>query len=161
LQKAGQGLDGSFVTYIRRRNENTMVDAAPPPVITQEVRIVDANGHARILLSAKDGIPTIVLLRDDGTAALTARTDQAGRPAVTLANPSPTGPSAALEIDDKGAHVKFDRPGGASAYLFLNNAGASGVVLIDAKGRRRLDTMIGADGAPTIQKLGEDGGPLP
>ena len=137
------------------------MDALPPPIVTQQVSIVDAQGHPRILLSAKSGVPTIVLLRDDGTPAITARTDVAGRPAITLANPLATGPVAALEIDDKGAHVKFDRPGGASAYLFLNNGGGSGVVLIDTTGRRRLDAEVTADGATKIERIGNDGKPLP
>jgi hypothetical protein len=138
------------------------MDAPPAPaIVTRHISIVDAAGRPRILLSAEDGVPTIILLRDDGKPAMTARTDPAGRPAVTLANPLATGPTAALEIDDKGAHVKFDRPGGASAYLFLNNAGGSGTVLIDAAGKRRLDAQVTADGASKIERLGDDGKPLP
>ncbi len=87
--------------------------------------------------------------------------DTAGRPAVSLANPISGGPSATMEIDDKGAHVKFDRPGGASSYLFLNNAGGSGMVLIDPKGRRRLEATVASDGTSTITQLDEDGKPLP
>ena len=138
-----------------------MQAAPPPPVVTQEVRIVDASGHPRILLSAGDGTPTIVLLDVDGKPAMTARTDAAGRPAITLANPHADGPAAALEIDDKGAHVKFDRPGGASAYLFLNNAGGSGTVLIDAKGKRRLVATVAADGTVALDRLDTAGRPLP
>jgi len=138
------------------------MDATPTPaIIAQQISIVDAQGHPRILLSALDGVPTIVMLRADGTPAMTARTDAAGRPALTLTNPLATGPSAALEIDDKGAHVKFDRPGGASAYLFLNNAGGSGTVLIDNGGERRLEAEVTPEGAVRIEKPGDDEKPLP
>ncbi|TPK78113.1 hypothetical protein [Mesorhizobium sp. B2-4-17] len=139
------------------------MNSLPPsqPVITEEVRIVDAQGHPRILLSAWDGVPTIVLLNPDGKPAMTARTDASGRPAVTLANPLASGPGVVLEIDDKGAHVKFDRPGGASAYLFLNNQGGSGTVLIDTEGRRRLQATVSVDGDAKIEQLGPDGKPLP
>jgi hypothetical protein len=102
-----------------------MADPPPPSIATQEIRIVDAQGRPRILLSARDGTPTILLLRDDGKPGANVTLDAAGRPMVTLTNPLPPGPTAALGIDDK----KFDRPGGASAYLFLNNVGGSGVVL--------------------------------
>ena len=139
-----------------------MTDLPPPqPVTTQEVRIVDAQGKPRILLSAKDGTPVIVLLRDDGKPGASMKLDDAGRPSVTLANPNPAWPTAALEIDDKGTHVKFDRPGGASSYLFLNNAGTSGVVLIDTAGKRRIDVMVNPDGTSRIERLDKDGKPQP
>ncbi|WP_323992108.1 hypothetical protein [Nguyenibacter sp. L1] len=80
---------------------------------------------------------------------------------MTLSNPDPTWPSAALAIDDKGAHVKFDRPGGASSYLFLNNAGGSGMVLIDAAGKRRIGMTVTPDGKTKVERLGDDGKPLP
>jgi hypothetical protein len=139
------------------------MQAAPPPevVSARELRIVDDRGQTRILLSAKSGAPTILLLGADGKATLTAQTDAAGRPAVTLANPLATGPTAVIEIDAKGAHVKFDRPGGASAYLFLNNQGMSGTVLIDAAGRRRFQATVAADGTSRIERLDESGKPLP
>jgi len=129
-----------------------MQDAPPAtPVTTQEVRIVDAHGHPRIVLSAKNGQPSIVLLRKDSSAGATVALDADDRPAITLTNPDPAGPVAALEIDDKGAHVKFDKPDGASSYLFLNNGGASGVVLIDGKGVRRASVVLSADGKLSIE----------
>jgi hypothetical protein len=122
---------------------------------------VDAQGKPRILISAKDGTPTIVLLRADGETGASVALDVDGRPAVKLSNPVAGGPVAALEIDDKGAHVKFDRKGGASAYLFLNNLGGSGVVLIDPAGKRRLDAIVAPDGKTTIERVGDDGKALP
>lgn len=124
----------------------------PPPIVTQEVRIVDAQGRPRILLSASSGKPLFVMLRDDGQIGTEVALDEAGRPSVSLANPDPNGPTATLAVDDKGAHVKFDRPGGASSYLFLNNAGGSGVVLIDTKGVRRLQATVDADGITQIER---------
>ena len=124
----------------------------PPPIVTQEVRIVDAQGRPRILLSASSGRPVLVMLREDGQTGTEVALDEAGRPSVSLANPDPNGPTATLAVDDKGAHVKFDRPGGASSYLFLNNAGGSGVVLIDTKGVRRLQATVDADGITQIER---------
>jgi hypothetical protein len=36
------------------------MDATAPPIVTPEVRIVDEQGHLRLLLSAKDGIPKYI-----------------------------------------------------------------------------------------------------
>ncbi|WP_206240608.1 hypothetical protein [Novosphingobium terrae] len=130
------------------------MQAAPPaPVVTQEIRVTDAQGHARIVLSARDGTPTIQLLRGDDTPGATISLDAAGRPAIRLANPAPNAPTASLEIDDKGAHVKFDRPGGASSYVFLNNAGGSGIVLIDARGARKAGIVLAPDGTISLQGI--------
>ena len=133
----------------------------PPPIVTQEIQIVDDQGHLRLLLSAKSGSPVIELLKVDGQSNVVVTLDAVGRPSIKLSNPDAGGPSAALEVDDKGAHVKFDRPGGASSYLFLNNAGGSGIVLLDAKGVRRLDALITADGTAKIERFGSDGKVLP
>jgi hypothetical protein len=83
-----------------------------------------------------------------------------GIPAVKLANPDLKGPTAALAVDDKGTHVKFDRPGGESSYLFLNNAGESGVVFVDANGGR-LSVLVGPDNNAKIERFGSDGKPIP
>jgi len=129
--------------------------------MTQEIRIVDEQGQTRLVLSAKGSGPTIQILRKDGRAGASITLDATDRPGLTLSNPDPALPTAALEIDDKGAHVKFDRPGGSSSYLFLNNAGGSGVVLIDSTGKRRVDVTVAADGSSTIERFGNDGKPLP
>lgn len=130
-----------------------MHDAPPAPLVTQEIRVTDAQGHPRILISAKDGVPTIQLLRGDDTPGATISLDAEGRPAIRLANPSPASPTASLEIDDKGAHVKFDRPGGASSYVFLNNAGGSGMVLLDTKGQRKASLVLAPDGTMSVEGI--------
>ena len=127
----------------------------PPPIVTQEVRIVDASGQPRIVMSAETGNPTIQLFRDDGTAGATLQLNAAGRPALTLSNPVPDEPNAAIEIDDKGAHVKFGGKGDASSYLFLNNAGGSGVVLVDVAGTRRFEAVVAPDGTTTLRGIND------
>jgi hypothetical protein len=100
------------------------------------------------------------LLQTNGAPSVEVLLDSTGHPAVKLANPDLKGPTAALAVDDKGTHVKFDRPGGASSYLFLNNAGESGVVFVDANGVRRLNVLVGPDNDAKIERFGSDGKPI-
>jgi hypothetical protein len=134
--------------------------ASPLPVITDEIKIVDSQDHPRIIMSARSGNPVIQLLETNGAIGMEVLLDSTGRPAVKLANPDSKGPTAVLEVDDKGTHVLFDRPGGASSYLFLNNAGASGVVLVDSNGVRRLDVLVGSDNNVKMEQFGADGKPI-
>ena len=124
---------------------------------TDELQIVDALGRPRLLLSAKSGAAMIRLIGEDGNVGAEITLGSDGRPSVKLGNSDTGGPTAWFEVDDKGAHVKFDRPGGASSYLFLNNAGASGVVLIDNHGVRRLNAVLNADGDSRVEQFGADG----
>jgi hypothetical protein len=136
------------------------MDSTTRPIVTQQIEIVDNHGVPRLVLSAKSGSPMIQLLQPDGAAGVEVSLDANGRPAIKLASPDPSGLSAALEVDDKGAHVKFDRPGGASSYFFLNNAGGSGVVFLDTKGVRRLNLLVGSDGVATIERFDLEGKPI-
>jgi hypothetical protein len=135
--------------------------ASPLPVITDEIKIVDSQGQPRIVMSARSGNPVIQLFETNGAIGMEVLLDSTGRPAVKLANPDLKGPTAVLEVDDKGTHVLFDRPGGASSYLFLNNAGASGVVLVDSNGMRRFAVLVGSDNNVKMEQFGADGKPIP
>ena len=127
---------------------------------TEELQIVDGQGRPRLLLSAQSGAAMIRLIGEDGTVGAEITLGSDGRPSVKLGNPDAGGPTASFEVDDKGAHVKFDRPGGASSYLFLNNAGGSGLVLIDDHGVRRLNAVLNADGDSRVERFAADGKPL-
>ena len=131
------------------------------PLVTREIRLVDSSGKTRILLSTRADVPSIQLLQPNGVVGLSAILDEAGRGSVSIHNPDATGPSVALEIDDKGSHVKFDRPGGASAYLFLNNSGQSGIVFLDALGKRRFNIQVHTNGDVIVQRLDDNGDPIP
>ncbi|MEO8524188.1 MAG: hypothetical protein ABI460_05685 [Caldimonas sp.] len=137
------------------------MDAVPPQFVTEEMRIVDAEGRLRILLSARSGIPVFALMHSDGRTGVKLALSVDGHPSITLLNPDSTGPAASLEVDGKGAHVKFDGAGGASSYVFLNNAGGSGLVLIDAFGRRRLNATVDSKGITSVEAFAADGKPAP
>jgi hypothetical protein len=131
------------------------------PLDTRELRIVDASGTPRIVLTAESGQPAFRVLGEDGTAMVSIALDSGGRASLKLINRDAKLPTASIEIDDKEAHVKFDKPGGASSYLFLNNAGESGVVLIDKSGARRLDILLPANGDAVVRRFGSSGQPVP
>jgi hypothetical protein len=145
MAQSGADQDGP-----KRRN---VVRKQPTPVVTNEIRLVDAAGKTRLLLSIQSGLPIVQLLSEDGTPGLSASLDAAGHGSMKLHNSAARGPDAAIEIDDKGAHVKIDRSGGSSAYLFLNNAGESGAVLIDNHGKRRINMLVKEDGSSAIERF--------
>ena len=130
-------------------------------ISAQTLSIVDGNGRPRLVMSVEKGLPMLAILREDGNAAMTMGTDADGRPQISLANPNPSGPRAVFELDPKGAHLRFERPGGASAYMFLNDQGGSGVVLIDQAGARRFHATLAADGSVSTDGVADLGkGPL-
>jgi hypothetical protein len=157
--RLGTAKDAGAVSQQNRSEAN--MHPSPSPVITDEIKIVDSQGHPRIIMSAKSGNPVIRMLQANGMPSVEVLLDSTGHPAVRLANPDLKGPTAALAVDDKGTHVKFDRPGGASSYLFLNNAGESGVVFVDANGVRRLNVLVGLDNDAKVERFGSDGKPIP
>lgn len=131
------------------------------PIVSTEVRIVDDQGKTRLILSAKSGLPVVTMLGGNGAVRLSMSVNESDYGSIKINNPNPAGPVAALELDDKGAHVKFDRPGGASSYLFLNDAGESGTVFLDANGKRRLNLLVTVDGQAQITRFDEQQRPLP
>lgn len=131
------------------------------PTRIRELNIVDEHGRVCMTLSASDQIPAVDLLDSSGEKRITMSVDKRGYGAVRLSNPNLSGPVVSVEIDDKGAHVKFDRPGGAASYLFLNNSGGSGVVLIDSKGLRRLDMMVDPSGETKFRRYDKSSSATP
>lgn len=126
----------------------------------RELTIVDAEGRPRMRLSAASKLPTFEMLTDKGTVALEITLDETNHPSIALKNPD-GGSTASLAVDPKGAHVKFDRPGGASSYLFLNDEGVSGVVLLDKDGKRRYELLLNSDSSVTVRRFDDAGNPLP
>jgi hypothetical protein len=127
---------------------------------TTELTIVDQLGHPRIRLSAAAKQPTLQMLNDKGAVALQVSLDESSHPSIALVNPD-GGSTASLAVDPKGAHVKFDRPGGASSYLFLNDEGVSGVVLVDKSGKRRYELLLNDDSTVTTRRFDDAGNPIP
>ena len=77
--------------------------------------------------ASKSGSPIIKMLRTNGQSSFEVALDSTGRPSMKLSNPASAGPTATLEVVETGTHVRFIRPTGGANYLFLNNAGVSGI----------------------------------
>jgi hypothetical protein len=129
-------------------------------VVTRELKLVDSEGHVRILLTTDRDQPVVRMFRGDGKPAMVLALDGNGNPSVQLHNPN-GGASAILEIDDKGTHLKMDHPGGASIYLFLNDAGVSGLVLEDQNGKKRYEILKEVNTEASVTRLDAQGKPLP
>jgi hypothetical protein len=93
---------GSWVAIVLRSEHGEVSEAnmhpSPLPVITDEIKIVDSQGHPRIIMSARAGNPVIQLLETNGAIGMEVLLDSTGRPAVKLANPDLKGPTAVLEV---------------------------------------------------------------
>jgi hypothetical protein len=135
--------------------------AIPPHISTSELRIVDPAGNVRLVLASAAEGPSVRLLSSDGVARAALALGSSDQPSLKLLSPDPSQPSAALEVDDKGVHVRFDRPAGGASYVFLNNEGASGVVLIDTNGVRRLEAVLAPNGEPIVRRFDVGGQAMP
>nr|WP_174506708.1 hypothetical protein [Acinetobacter sp. Marseille-Q1620] len=122
----------------------------------RELEIVDENDQPRIRLSVDNGRPAIQLLQENGAIAGHIEIDKSGYPNIQLLSTPDKTLSLRLEVDSKGMHLKFDHQNGASNYLFLNNAGTSGLVMIDSQSRRRFAATVTAQGEVNIDSGNED-----
>jgi hypothetical protein len=146
---AGTAAIVSYVTTQKRVSASFTIDK----LRTQRFEFVDSEGRSYLSISSSAQGSRVELRDGSGQARLGLLLDPQGRPAVRLSNPDTAGPTASLEIDDKGTHVKFDRPGGASSYVFLNNEGGSGLVSLDGKGQRKLQLLVNAAGETQFQRF--------
>lgn len=134
------------------KNDSVAAAAKQGEITLHAINIVNDSGKVVMTLSTANQSPVLRLLDVNGKPELTISLNQSGFSSIKLENPNVADPRAVLEIDDKGAHVKFDRAGGASSYLFLNNGGESGTVFLDAKGERRLETLVTPAGKTEIRR---------
>jgi hypothetical protein len=143
-----------------QQHHHRSISVPAEPFKTTELTIVDALGQPRFRLSAASNSPTLQMLTDKGAVALEISLDDSSHPSISLMNPD-GGATASLAVDPKGAHVKFDRPGGASSYLFLNDEGVAGVILVDMGGKRRYELLLNADSSVTTKRFDNAGSELP
>ncbi|MBJ9985602.1 hypothetical protein IAE19_09125 [Acinetobacter sp. S40] len=112
----------------------------------RELAIVDENDQTRIQLTVKSNVPSIEFLNERGEVSIQIILGEEGYPSIQLLPISDQLLNVKLEMDSKGAHLKFDHEQGSSCYVFLNNVGTSGMVMLDAKKQRRFTASVTAQG---------------
>ncbi|AYO53220.1 hypothetical protein [Acinetobacter wuhouensis] len=118
----------------------------------RELEIVDEHDQPRIRLSVEQGLASIQLLNLQGEVGARIELDQAGFSKIQLASITEPLLNVKLEMDPKGSHIKFDHQNGASNYLFLNNQGASGLVMLDAQQQRKFAATVSEQGVLKIDQ---------
>ena len=117
----------------------------------RELEIVDENDQPRIQLGVENGVPSIKLLNDKGEVTTRIEVSEVGFAKIQLNATSEPLLNVKLELDPKGSHIKFDHQHGASCYLFLNNQGASGLVMLDAQQQRKFAATVDAQGELKVE----------
>lgn len=112
----------------------------------RELEIVDENDQVRIRLAVKANSPTIELLDQNGKVAGQIDVSVDGYPKLEFSSVADQLLNVKLELDPKGSHLKFDHQQGASSYLFLNNQGISGLVMVDVKQQRKFAATVNEQG---------------
>lgn len=112
----------------------------------RELAIVDENDQTRIQLTVKSNVPSIEFLNERGEVSIQVTLGEEGYPSIQLLPVSGQLINIKLEMDSKGAHLKFDHEQGSSCYVFLNNGGTSGMVMLDAEKQRRFTASVTAQG---------------
>ncbi len=117
----------------------------------RELEIVDEHDQPRIRLSVTDGVASFQLLNSQGGVVTRIELDEAGFSKIQLTSTPKPLINVKLELDPKGSHIKFDHQNGASNYLFLNNQGTSGLVMLDAQQQRKFAVTVDEHGEVKIE----------
>lgn len=117
----------------------------------RELEIVDEHDLPRIRLSVEQGVASIQLLNSQGNVATRIEMDELGFSKIQLTSALEPLINVKLELDPKGSHLKFDHQNGASNYLFLNNQGTSGLVMLDAQQQRKFAATVDEQGGVKVE----------
>jgi hypothetical protein len=115
-----------------------------------EFQLIDSNGNIRVLLTTSDnGVVDLTFTTTKGKGLLKLSTSDDGLSSVNMYDDSGK-EKVGIAVDDKGTHVHLAGEDKQESYLFLKNSGASGIVLTDRQGNRRLEAKVGPDAEPAI-----------
>ncbi len=117
----------------------------------RELEIVDEHDLPRIRLSVEQGVASIQLLNSQGNVATRIEMDELGFSKIQLTSAPEPLINVKLELDPKGSHIKFDHQNGASNYLFLNNQGVSGLVMLDTQQQRKFAVTVDEQGRVKVE----------
>ena len=133
----------------------------PSPVVTQEIQIV-VDGQLILGCCFRPSPVVPIKIAGHGWHADSGVADSSGHPSMRLDNPDVEGPVAILEVDDKGAHVKFDRSGRARLELPLPERRRNRFVFVRRHQRRQAGRRaVAPDGTAKIDRYGANGELLP
>jgi len=126
-------------------------------VIANEFRLTDQNGTLKALLSAGEQETIFSLKGDNQKDVIKLSVGSAGFSSLTFFDPADK-ERIQLGIDDHGIHIHLAGDGKQQSYIFLKSNAASGFVLTDVEGNRRVEAFIGPDSKPhvTIFPSGEE-----
>ena len=112
-------------------------------------QLLDSNGKVRALLSPTNEGVGLIISNAEGKEQIKLSADDNGAASLKLYDN--TGEEKIeLSVDDQGTHIHLAGAGKQETYLFLKKSGASGLVLTDKDGIRRMDVKIGPDAQPDI-----------
>lgn len=109
--------------------------------------LTDAEGKEHAKLCLVDRAPTLFFYDPHHHPRLQLGLNGDGLPQVFLHGLPAAEPTVKLECDALGSHVLLSGGGRAQGYLFLKNAGGSGLVLFGPAGQRQIEVLLTADGA--------------
>lgn len=118
-------------------------------ITAHEFQLIDPNGNIRAVLTSSDSGADLVFSDTKGKSQLKLSTGEGGLSALNMYDIAGQ-EKISVSVDDKGTHVYLAGAGKQESYLFLKNSGASGLVLTDKEGNRRLEAKVGPDGKPDI-----------
>lgn len=126
-------------------------------VVANEFRLTDQNGTLKALLSAGEQETIFSLKGDNQKDVIKLSVGSAGFSSLTFFDPADK-ERIQLGIDDQGIHIHLAGDGKQQSYIFLKSNAASGFVLTDVEGNRRVEAFIGPDSKPhvTIFPSGEE-----
>ena len=118
-------------------------------VTANEFQLVDANGAVRALLTAIDDGVSFTLSGTKGDARIKLSAGNDGLSGLTILDDKGAD-KIEISLDDKGTHMHLAGEGKQESYIFLKDSGATGLVMTDRQGERRIAVTIGPDDKPHI-----------
>lgn len=112
-----------------------------------QLRLLDEHGQVRATLGMDGEAVGLKFHNPAGAVTLKLTSEGSGFSALQLLDPASQTRRIEVSRDDKGTHFMLVGEQKQLGYLFLKNSGATGVVLIDASGARKVEVLLDPDGA--------------
>jgi hypothetical protein len=127
-------------------------------ITANEFRLTELSGKVRATLTATDNGAGFTFANEEGNSQLSITSSDAGFSSIRIYDKAGV-EKIGISLDDKGTHVHLAGTGKQESYLFLKNSGASGLVLTDSNGNRRLEAKVCTDAEPDITIYPKNGNP--